>query len=102
MSTESDGPRATFFEVAGIELLLLSIPQLPAVLPKAVTSAEREVLGLLLEGKSNPEIAKLRGVSLRTTINQVASLFRKFNVSSRMQLVAKVCQAIPRPNAETG
>jgi len=49
-----------------------------------------DVLHYILQGKSNLEIAKLRGTSPRTVANQVAALFRKYNVSSRAELVARL------------
>ncbi len=49
-----------------------------------------DVLHYVLQGKSNLEIARLRGTSPRTVANQVAALFRKYNVSSRAELVARL------------
>ena len=61
----------------------------PARSAAELTAAEREVVGHILEGRSNAEIARLRGTSVRTVANQVASLFRKLGVSSRAELVAR-------------
>lgn len=54
-----------------------------------LSSAESDVLRHLLAGRSNAEIATLRGCSARTVANQVASLFRKLGVRSRLELVAR-------------
>ncbi len=53
-----------------------------------VTAAERVVLRLAAAGLSNAEIAARRRVSPRTVANQIASLFRKLGVHSRLELQA--------------
>ncbi len=53
-----------------------------------VTGAERVVLGLAAAGLSNARIAACRGVSPRTVANQIASVFRKLGVHSRLELHA--------------
>lgn len=58
--------------------------------PDTLTLAEREVAQLLLEGATNANIAKMRGTSRRTVTNQVASIFRKAGVASRIALAAHV------------
>jgi DNA-binding CsgD family transcriptional regulator len=52
-----------------------------------LTPSESHVVELLLEGKTNAEIAALRATTPRTVANQVASLFRKLGVQSRLELV---------------
>jgi DNA-binding CsgD family transcriptional regulator len=54
-----------------------------------LTRAEREVLQLVLEGRSNAEIASARGRSIRTIANQVASILRKTKNPSRRALRVK-------------
>ncbi len=53
-----------------------------------LSSAESDVARHILAGRSNSEIAALRRCSTRTVANQVASLFRKLGVGSRLELVA--------------
>jgi DNA-binding CsgD family transcriptional regulator len=53
-----------------------------------LSSAESDVARHILAGRSNSEIAALRRCSARTVANQVASLFRKLGVRSRLELVA--------------
>lgn len=50
--------------------------------------AQRDVLDLLLRGLSNAEIARRRRRSARTVAHQVDSLFRRFDVGSRAELIA--------------
>ncbi len=60
----------------------------PAARPR-VPPAESEVLRLVLEGLSNAEIARARGRAARTVANQLARLYRKFGVRSRLELYAR-------------
>jgi DNA-binding NarL/FixJ family response regulator len=55
-----------------------------------LSPSEREILPCLFEGMSNAAIAGLRGRSVRTVANQVASIYRKLGVCSRLQLVAQL------------
>jgi len=54
-----------------------------------VTAVQREVIALICQGKSNPEIARLRKRSLHTVRNLVARLFELFEVQSREQLAVE-------------
>jgi DNA-binding CsgD family transcriptional regulator len=73
----------------GQEVALLEFPKSDGCLrATGVTVAERVVLGLAAAGLSNAEIAERRGVSRRTVANQIASVFRKLGVHSRLELQA--------------
>jgi len=50
-----------------------------------LTGAEEAVLADLLLGYSNAEISERRRVSVRTVANQLAALFRKLGVHSRLE-----------------
>jgi DNA-binding NarL/FixJ family response regulator len=65
----------------------------PAVSLEKIPPARRRVLDLLCAGRRNSEIAKTLGRSPHTIRNQVAELFRTFNVSTRAELVAVLSQA---------
>jgi DNA-binding CsgD family transcriptional regulator len=54
-----------------------------------LTAVQREVLGLICQGKSNPDIARSRKRSLHTIRNLVARLFVIFAVTSREQLAVE-------------
>ena len=54
---------------------------------KGVTRREREVMDLVLEGKSNKEIEDQLCISFSTVKNHLYSLYRKLGVSSRTQLM---------------
>jgi DNA-binding CsgD family transcriptional regulator len=54
-----------------------------------LTRTEHQVLVLVLEGLSNADIARVRGRSIRTIANQVASILRKTKNPSRRALRVK-------------
>ncbi|TAK76642.1 MAG: hypothetical protein EPO12_16190 [Aquabacterium sp.] len=53
-----------------------------------LTQIEKQLLGLLAAGRTNAEIAKLRGKSPDTIRNQLYKLFDKLNVGSRAEAVS--------------
>lgn len=55
----------------------------------AITPRETEVLGLLREGFSNAEIARLLGISAHTAKAHVAAIIEKLGVADRTQAVAR-------------
>jgi len=57
-----------------------------------LTEREKEVLGLLVEGLTNPEIAEMLFVSKSTVKFHVSSILNKLQVSSRTEAVAKALQ----------
>lgn len=59
-------------------------------LSKALTDAEHEVAMMLLAGFSNEAIARARRVKRATVATQVRSVFARFGVSSRAELVARL------------
>ena len=85
-----EAKRMTFL---GDERLVLSFPLDAPVVPATLTKAEQAVAVLVLEGRTDAEIAEVRGVSKRTVANQIASVFRKLNVSSRVELAARLREA---------
>jgi DNA-binding CsgD family transcriptional regulator len=81
--------RLTRFKLGGVEYAVLSEETRPAADLSSLTSAEREVMGLVADGLSNVDIAKRRGTSVRTVANQLAAMFKKLGVGSRSELVAR-------------
>lgn len=55
-----------------------------------LTRAERDIVGLLLQGCSNKEIAFSLDKSVRTVKTQLTSVYKKCEVRGRSQLLAKV------------
>lgn len=61
-----------------------------AIVDNLLTERECEVFHLLLQGKSNREIAETMFISENTVKTHVKNIFRKYKVSSRMELVNAV------------
>ncbi|MDJ0790082.1 MAG: LuxR C-terminal-related transcriptional regulator [Myxococcota bacterium] len=74
---------------------------LDPALSERLTRAEREVAELVVSGRSNAEIARLRGTAQNTVANQVASIFRKLSIQSRTELGAGALPAA-RDSRESG
>ena len=55
----------------------------------ALTPRESEVMALLARGRSNPEIARELGLSLKTVQNHVSSVLAKLQVRDRTQAVLR-------------
>jgi len=96
MDTSPEPPltlQATMVTIGQYEFVVFCLPspQLPP--PKHLSVAEREILPLLLAGRSNLDIARQRGTSRRTVANQVASILRKLGVSSRVHLAAALARS---------
>lgn len=54
---------------------------------ESLSRREREVVGLIGEAKSNPEIASELGLSERTVRNHASNLFRKLGLKSRAEAI---------------
>jgi DNA-binding CsgD family transcriptional regulator len=67
-----------------------------------VTKREREVMELIVQGKSNKEIEEQLCISFSTVKNHAYNLYRKLDVSSRAQLIYLVMTSIPNPGEATG
>ena len=56
--------------------------------PDGLTEREVEVLGLIADGKSNPEIAEQLFISPHTVVRHVSNIFAKIGCSNRAEAVA--------------
>ncbi|MBI2896680.1 MAG: helix-turn-helix transcriptional regulator [Deltaproteobacteria bacterium] len=56
---------------------------------RPLSSVEIEVAIAALEGKSTIQIARERGRAYRTVANQLASVYRKLGIGSRLELAAR-------------
>lgn len=74
-------------ELGGDVYVVASFPSVPAGSLEGLTAAERDVAWRVVQGKSNREIAALRGTSVRTVAVQLRSIFEKLGVSSRAELM---------------
>jgi DNA-binding CsgD family transcriptional regulator len=73
------------FQLGGVDFVVLSAPMLRAS-KVVLTKAERQIAALVSEGFTNAQIAKRRKTSIHTVANQMAVLFRKTGVGSRVEL----------------
>jgi DNA-binding CsgD family transcriptional regulator len=88
LETPPAGLCSTTFRLGADQYALLSFPVRALELPADLTRAEREVVLGVLAGKSNQEIARERGTSAYTVMNQLTNVFRKLEVNSRWELIA--------------
>jgi DNA-binding NarL/FixJ family response regulator len=85
------GARVSHLEIGGQTVMVLSYPiEESDPLPETELSpAEIEVARLAIEGLSNAEIAARRETRIRTVANQMASILRKLDLTSRRELAAR-------------
>jgi DNA-binding NarL/FixJ family response regulator len=58
-----------------------------------LTEREREILSLIAEGDTNPEIAEKLVISLKTVRNHVSNIFSKLQVADRAQAAIRAREA---------
>lgn len=80
-------PAAARVHMLADDLALVEIPAPEACFPPPLTEAERDIAQRVFDGATNDEIARARGVSVKTVGNQLAALYRKLGVDSRVELV---------------
>jgi len=70
---------------AATKSLMESVAQSSKISPFELSGREREVLGLIVEGKSNAEIAYAMGVKQSTVKTYVSRILAKLDVGSRVE-----------------
>lgn len=65
-----------------------------------LSKREKEVLGLLLQGKSNKDIALSLGISDRTVEFHLSNIYTKLHVSSRIEAVLKLKESTGSASVE--
>lgn len=65
-----------------------------------LSKREKEVLTLVLQGKSNKQIALSLDITVRTVEFHLKNIYAKFQVSSRIELILKLGQAAGAPKIE--
>jgi DNA-binding NarL/FixJ family response regulator len=84
------GLAASTVDLGGEQYLVLSFPMPAWSLPAGLSVAEREVALAVLRGETNDTIARERNTSIRTVANQIAAVFAKLGVNSRIELALAV------------
>lgn len=75
-----------------LDYLTGTTPRQQAAFPE-LSDREREVLSLLAEGRSNPDIARRLFLSPKTVRNHVSNVFTKLQVADRAQAIIKARDA---------
>ncbi len=75
-----------------LDFLSGTTPRQVAAFPE-LSEREREVLSLLAEGRSNPDIARRLFLSPKTVRNHVSNIFTKLQVADRAQAIIKARDA---------
>ena len=70
----------------GTDVLVVSFPVPCPTFGELLTETETAIARDILSGLSNAAIARRRGTAVRTIANQVAAIFRKLQVRSRLEL----------------
>jgi DNA-binding CsgD family transcriptional regulator len=60
-----------------------------------LTGREREMMRLLVNGRSNPELARDLAITVNTVENHLRSIYAKLEVTSRGQAVARLLGSAP-------
>jgi DNA-binding NarL/FixJ family response regulator len=68
-------------------------PTVPRAVFPALTEREREILGLIAQGRSNTDIAQELALSAKTVANYVSSIFNKLQVADRSQAIVRARDA---------
>ncbi len=73
-----------------VELALARCPQTHVRIGSVLTRTEKEVLSMIVQGKTTREIADIRHRSVRTVEDHRTRIFRKLEVSSLVELLNKL------------
>lgn len=68
-------------------------PAVPRELFPTLTEREREILRLIAQGHSNPDIARQLALSVKTVHNYVSNIFSKLQVADRAQAIGRAREA---------
>jgi DNA-binding NarL/FixJ family response regulator len=58
-----------------------------------LTDREREILQLIAQGRTNPEIRQDLGISLKTVRNHISNIFSKLQVADRSEAIVRAREA---------
>jgi DNA-binding NarL/FixJ family response regulator len=86
-----------------IPQMMLALAPNDAAENEVLTARETDVLGLLVSGRSNPEIADVLFISRRTVTTHITNIFAKLGVSNRVEATtaAQLRGLVPRQASST-
>ena len=61
-----------------------------------ISCREREILQLILKGKTNKDIENALFISIRTVKNHVYNIYQKFGVKTRLELIHLILKSVAR------
>ena len=99
LEMERNGARLVARLMSDSEMRLLVLEEHSDAIPLAtfqglgLTRREAEVVAWLARGKTNPEIARIAGVSARTVEKHMEHIFRKLGVENRTAAVIRALEA---------
>jgi DNA-binding CsgD family transcriptional regulator len=97
-ATRPAGLRAEWVEIDGERLLMFShpldAPPAGQALP-GLTPAELAVVEQVVAGRTNAEIAAVRGTSPRTVAKQLERIYQRLGVNSRAELCVRAVRSSP-------
>jgi DNA-binding CsgD family transcriptional regulator len=82
------------YSISNGEYILAATHQVDWSRVPTLTNSEVDITRLLVQGKPNQEISRLRNTSLHTVENQVASLLRKAGARNRFDLLRTLYQPL--------
>lgn len=85
---EGEGVELAVVDLDDVELVVVALPA--DVGAPELTAAEQEVVQLVVDGRSNREIAARRGTSVKTVANQLRAVYEKLGIHSRFELAARL------------
>jgi DNA-binding NarL/FixJ family response regulator len=68
-------------------------PEVPTQSFPELSDREREILGLIAQGRKNPEIAQKLYLSPKTVRNHVSNILHKLQVADRTQAILRAREA---------
>jgi DNA-binding NarL/FixJ family response regulator len=75
-----------------------SIRSSPALSGAALSKREREVMSLIVEGRTSKEIARLLVISVSTVRKHRENLLRRLGLHSTAQLISRAIGSLESPN----
>ena len=76
-----------------IDFFALPHPSVPQEIFPTLTEREREILDLIAQGYTNPEIARRLVLSMKTVSNHVSNIYGKLQVADRAQAIIRARDA---------
>ncbi|MCU0285531.1 MAG: LuxR C-terminal-related transcriptional regulator, partial [Acidobacteria bacterium] len=81
--------------MANLSLQLKSEAEMERLFEKHnISSREREIIHLILKGKTNKDIEDVLYISVRTVKNHIYNIYQKFGVNSRLELIHEIQKSV--------